>query len=373
MRVAFFQRFFAHYQWGLVHELAEHSEHKYSFFGDMRDPAHSGIAPIPQERRCLVDFHVVPTWQATLHLAIQPAEVWIALFGQYDAFIFEGSFTHPFTWLAMWIARARKKRVLLYTHGWNRRDTNDITRYLRLAFYRQADSLLLYGHKARSIGYSLGIAPEKMYIVYNSLDYHQMVALRNSISRAQLTNIRGKLFGNAQLPVVIYVGRLIISKHVDQLVEACSRIISSGHPLGLIVVGGGPELESLKSKASQLNVPASFTGTLYEEKELSLLVSASNVMAVPGYLGLSSIHAMTYGTPVITNDDFDQHMSEVETIIPEKTGAFFHQNDLDSLVEGLIPFVNDPDTRAHYRENCIAMVDKYYNPVAMRFVFDQAV
>jgi glycosyltransferase involved in cell wall biosynthesis len=373
MRVAFFQRFFAHYQWGLVDELANHSEYKYSFFGDVRDPAHSGIAPIPYDRRCLVDFHVIPTWQTTLHLAIQPAAAWIGLFGKYDTFIFEGSFTHPFTWLAMWMVKSRKKRVLLYTHGWNRTDTNAIIRYLRLAFYRLADGLLLYGHKAWSVGLSLGIAPEKMYVVYNSLDYHQMVALRDSIRQAHLKNIRERLFGNAQLPVIIYVGRLIASKHVDQLVEACSRVISRGHPLGLVVVGAGPELVSLKNKASRLNVPAIFTGPVYDEKELSLLISAATVMVVPGDLGLSAIHAMTYGTPVITNNVFDKQGPEVETIIPGQTGAFFHQNDLDSLVEVLIPFINDPDVRSRYRQNCIAMVDQYYNPVTMRLIFDQAV
>jgi glycosyltransferase involved in cell wall biosynthesis len=244
---------------------------------------------------------------------------------------------------------------------------------IRLAFLSQADGLLLYGHRARSIGLSLGMSPEKMYVVYNSMDYQQMATLRNSISQAQLNALREKLFDNSQLPVVIYVGRLIATKQVDLLVEACSRVINGGYPLGLIVVGDGLELEFLKEKTLRLNVPVYFTGAVYEETELSLLISASNVLVVPRYLGLSAIHAMTYGIPVITQDAFDQQGPEVETIIPGKTGAFFHQNDPDSLAEALIPFLYITNPRSTYRQNCLAIVDDYYNPATMRIAFDRAV
>jgi len=373
MRVAFFQRIFAHYQWGLVQELAIHSEHRYTFFGDKHDPARSGIEPIPIELRRLVDFHVVPTWHFTLHLAIQPSTMWEALIGKYDTFIFEGVFHHLCIWLAMWIAHARGKRVLLYTHGWRHEDTNSIIRAVRFVFLRQADGLLLYSYRARSIGISLGISPEKMYVVYNSMDYPRMVALRDSINQTQLNILRERLFGYSELPVVIYVGRLIPTKQVDLLVEACSRLKRGGYPIGLIIVGEGQEFELLKVKTLELKVPAHFTGAVYDETDLSLLISAANVLVVPGALGLSSIHAMTYGTPVITNDSLDQQGPEVETIVPGKTGAFFHKNDPESLAKAMIPFLGKTELYLNYRKNCIKMIDNYYNPIMMRKVFDRAI
>jgi glycosyltransferase involved in cell wall biosynthesis len=316
---------------------------------------------------------MVPTWHITRHLAVQPSAVWEALFGKFDTFIYEGSFHHPCTWLGMCMAQARGKRVLLYAHGWRRTDTNALIRVIRLAFLRQADGLLLYGHRARSIGLALGVSPEKMHVVYNSMDYQQMVALRNSISQTQLNALRKKLFDNSHLPVVIYVGRLIASKQVDLLIEACSRVKTGGQPLGLIIVGEGPEMGFLKEKAFRLNLPVHFTGAVYEETQLSLLISAANVLVVPGYLGLSAIHAMTYGTPVIAHDEIDQQMPEVEAIISGRTGAFFYKNDPDSLTKTLLPFMCTSNLRSIYRQNCLAMVDNYYNPVAMRIVFDRAV
>lgn len=373
MRVAFFQRLFAHYQWGLMQELSERADHQYVFFGDTRDPLQTGIAPIPSDKRKLVDYRVVRTWQPAIHLAFQPAAMWTGFTGRYDAFIFEGAFQHPTAWIAMLTAQARGKRVLLYTHGWRRKDTNALIYTIRLAFLRKADGLLLYGSRAKSIGLSLGIAPDKMYVVLNSLDHRKMVSLRNMVSQDQHLILREQLFGNRLIPVVIYSGRLMESKRVDLLIEACARVIHRGYSLGLLVVGGGPEMDRLKDKAKRSGVPAHFTGPLYDEAELCRLISASNVMVVPGPVGLSAIHAMTYGTPIITNDSWDSQNPEAEAIVPGRTGAFFRQDNPNTLADVLISFTANPNTREHYASHCIEMVDKYYNPSFMRGVFDRAV
>jgi glycosyltransferase involved in cell wall biosynthesis len=373
MRVAFFQRIFAHYQWGLVHELAHHADHEYVFYGDTRDPAGTGIAPLPAEWRDLVDYRPVRTWQPAVHLALQPAAMRTALSAEYDAFIFEGSLEHPTTWIAMQLARARGKRVLLYTHGWRREDTNATLRATRLAFYRQADALLLYGFRAKSIGRSLGIMPDGMHVAFNSLNYREMVVLRDTVSQDQSLAVRERLFGNGELPVAIYVGRLIASKRVDLLLEGCAKVAARGYRLGLLIVGDGPERKSLEDKAMRLGIPTHFAGALHDERELCSLISASMVMVVPGYVGLSAIHAMTYGVPIITNDDLDSHSPEVEAIIPGRTGEFFRSGDPDSLAEALLPFLATSGGRASYSPCCKEMVDRYYNPAFMRSVFDRAV
>ncbi len=372
MRVAFFQRFFAHYQWGLMQELAEHSEHEYVFFGDKRDPAGSGIAPIPLERRHLVDYRDIKVWQIGAYLAIQPAAVQTAFIGNYDVYIFEGSFLHPSTWTAMLAAKGRGKRVLLYTHGWRRRDTNPVVSSARLAFYRMADGLLLYGRRAKSIGSTLGIPSETMYIVYNSLDYRTMVQLRSAISPEQHDRRREDLFGDRKLPIIIHVGRLTAVKRLDLLVEACGLALRKGHRLGLLIVGDGPQKKALKKRVSQLGIPTFFTGPLYDETQLSLMISVSNVLVVPGAIGLSAIHAMTYGTPVVTSNNFEKQMPEVEAVIPGWTGAFFQAGNVESLFEAVVPFLG-PESRSKYASHCISIVDRFYNPVYMRRVFDRAV
>lgn len=372
MRVAFFQRLFANYQYGLVHDLAEHSENEYVFYGDSRDPAGSGIAPITPEKWARLAYRRVRTWYLT-RFALQPAAVWTALFGKFDAYIFEGSVDHPTTWFAVIAARLRGKRVLLYTHGWNRIDKNPFIRELRLAFYRMADGLLLYGHKAKSLGMSLGFSPEKMYVAFNCLDYEKMISLRNLITEAQSSNLREQLFGSSSNAVVMYLGRLIPSKRVDLLIDACSILAKQGYAVGALIVGGGPELSKLAARAERAGLPAHFTGAIYSEEKISLLLSASNVLVVPGPVGLPAMHAMTYGTPVVSNDAEDLQMPEAEAIVPGLTGAFFRHNDPESLANVLIPFIRDAGNRDKYSANCRSVVDQFYNPRMMRKVFDRAV
>lgn len=372
-RVAFFQRVFAHYQWGLVQELAEHSEHRYTFFGDDRDPAGTGIEPIPASQRQRVDYHTVRTWQPTPHLAFQPSVLRAALFGDYDCYILEGAFTYPLAWLAILAARLRRKRVLLYTHGWKRVDTNRAIHMLRLSFMRLSDGLLLYGNRAKSIGLASGIPAEKMYVAYNSMDYATMTSLRDKISTEDSSELREKLFGDKNLPTIIYTGRLVASKRVDFLLAACNLIRRQGQEVGLIIVGGGPEAPTLKDLAAQQALRVHFTGALYEEQELAPLFAAANVMVVPGPTGLSAVHAMTYGTPVVTSDVWGSHGPEIEGIVPGCTGNFYQTDDLHSLVQTVQPFVRDVYARNRYRHYCQTVVDRYYNPQVMRQVFDRAV
>ena len=46
-----------------------------------------------------------------------------------------------------------------------------------------------------------------------------------------------------------------------------------------------------------------------------------------------AIHALAYGTPVITHDDLDRQMPEVEVISEGLTGAFFKHGDVADLAE----------------------------------------
>ena len=93
LRVAFFQRIFAHYQAGLVRELGQNSEHEYHFFGDDHDPLGSGIEPIPAGLCTQVTHTVCRTVHWGECLAFQWRAVYEALFGDFEAYILEGSFT----------------------------------------------------------------------------------------------------------------------------------------------------------------------------------------------------------------------------------------------------------------------------------------
>ena len=51
----------------------------------------------------------------------------------------------------------------------------------------------------------------------------------------------------------------------------------------------------------------------------------------PGNVGLTAVHSLSFGCPVITHDYLPLQGPEFESIRPGVTGDFFRQNDVDDL------------------------------------------
>lgn len=373
MKVAFLQRIFAHYQWGLVQELAEHGEHEYSFLGDTRDPGRNGIEVLPMERLQAVAFTPVRTWQVGQRVAFQPAAVRAALQSSYDVLILEGAFAHPTAWAAMKTAQRHGKRVLLYTHGWPRQSEPVWSNAVRTKFLRSADGLLLYGRRAKAIGVARGVSAEKMHVVFNCLDDRAIRASRSRLRAPALAAFRSEAFGDAHFPVVAYVGRVRKEKGLELVLSALAQIRARGVQAGFLVIGGGSAIRDLRDMSEHLGIRAHFAGPVYDEERLGVMLSASRVVVAPEAVGLTAVHSMSYGTPVVSHRNLDDQRPEAEAIIPGITGDLFEHGDEHDLADKLSRFLSRDDQRALWARSCIDLIDRYYNPVSMRRTFDRAV
>ena len=59
----------------------------------------------------------------------------------------------------------------------------------------------------------------------------------------------------------------------------------------------------------------------------------ASVCVCPAAVGLTAIHALSYGCPVISNDNVETQMPEFESIVEGETGSLFKENDIEDLVE----------------------------------------
>ncbi len=373
MRVAFLQRIFAHYQWGLVRELAEHSEHEYSFLSDTRDPGRSGIEPIPADRLRQVRFRYVRTWQPGQRIAFQPSAVQVALSSAYDVLILEGAYAHPTTWAAMGVAQRLGKRVLLHTHGWIRESEPGWLSAVRTRFLRAADGLLLYGRRARLIGLDHGLSPDKMHVAFNCLDHARTQACRSAVTDEAVGAFRSAAFGDRCPPIVAYVGRLGRRRGLEVVLRALERLRDRNTMAGFLVIGDGPAAGDVRELSHRLRIPVHFTGAVYDEERLAVMLVASRVVVSPEAVGLMAVTAMSYGTPVVTHADFDHQMPEAEAVVPGVTGELFSRGDEHDLANKLSGFLGPDDPRARWARSCLRIVERFYNPTSMRTVFDRAV
>lgn len=367
MRIALIYHFFAHYRAPVMRELLNNSKHEYVLVGDVRATDPTIKAWVPNDRSRLV----VAPGRRICGVYWQSGVLRQAMASNVDVLILLGNAAWPSTWLAAILARLRGKRVLFWTHGWIQKETG-VKRLVRNTFYRLAHGLLLYGHMAKMIGIAEGFRPEKLYVIYNSLDTATQREARAGVAESELADIRRSMFDQAERPIVMCSSRLTKVRRLDLLIDAAARLAEAGQPVNLLLVGDGPERQSLEAYAAEKGVWAKFYGACYDEHILARLTMASHLTVAPGKVGLTAMQSLGFGTPVVTHADADNQMPEWEAVVPGRTGGFFTRGDVGSLADAIRPWIDRP-LNAQVRARCYEMIDRFYNPGFQRTVIDQAV
>jgi 1,2-diacylglycerol 3-alpha-glucosyltransferase len=368
-RVAIVYHFFAHYRAAVMVELARRSGLDVTLVGDAGDYESDIKAwQTPSD----IPFRLAPCRRIRGSSMWQKGVVGLALGREFDALILLGNAYWPSTWLAAILGRLRGKRILFWTHGWIT-PPRGAKGAFRNAFYRLAHGLLLYGHLAKQYGIESGFDPERLHVIYNSLDYDAQRAARSTVSPEDERTLRRELFGTEAVAVAICSTRLIAIRRLDLLIEAAAMLRAEGLPVVLLLVGDGPERANLERLAKERGVPAHFAGACYDESKLARYTMASNVTVAPGKVGLTAMQSLAFGTPVITHDEADDQMPEWEAIIPGRNGSLFRRNDAKALAEAMRPWLLTPGVDPATRAECHRATDRFYNPSMQRRAIARAV
>ena len=281
---------------------------------------------------------------------------------QYNHYIITGEIYCLSTWwnLIQHKLFYRKKKVYLWSHGWYGRETFS-KKWLKRIFFGMADKVFTYGNYAKEKAIEQGFKADKIVTIHNSLDHSHQIEIRKVLTNSDVYTTH---FKNSH-PTLIFIGRLTTVKRLDLLLEALQILKKKGHIYNLVLIGGGEEKERLEEQASDLYLSDNiwFYGPCYDEKENAQLIYDADLCVAPGNVGLTAMHTMVFGTPVLTHDDFTWQMPEFEAIIPEKTGAFFKRNDIHSLANEIQNwFDNHKNERQNIRELCYKEIDTNWTP-----------
>jgi len=294
----------------------------------------------------------------------------------FQAYIFLGSPYHLTTWIAGILARIRGRKVYFWMHGFYKDKATSIDNIKLFAFYKIANGFFLYGKRAANILADRKIIKkEKIHIVYNSLDYNKSLMYRKEISPLEISEFRKSYFSNTSLPIVVFIGRLTSVKRIDYLIKSMvlAKEIYGKSIFNLIIIGDGDEEGSLKKMARlyKLENNINFLGAIYEEKVNAEILSYSDLCVTPGEIGLTAIHSLSYGTPVISHDNFNIQMPEVEAIKRGINGDLYKYNDIHDLCTVIKTwFENNPRKTKEISNRCYEIVDNLYNPFYQSKVFD---
>jgi glycosyltransferase involved in cell wall biosynthesis len=223
------------------------------------------------------------------------------------------------------------------------------------------------------IGVQNGFTGDTLYVVYNSLDYEAQRIARAKITDDHTKQVRGMIFPNQSKPILICTSRLIRLRGLELVLDAMSELQRQGFETSLLLVGDGPEREYLGKMARDLRLAVHFYGPCYDEDRLAELIMSANLTVAPGKVGLTAMHSLVYGTPVITHDDPAEQMPEWEAIVPGKTGDFFKRGDIHDLAKTIHRWCVRPWPDKGVRKQCMEVIDRFYNPQFQRQAINRAV
>jgi len=343
----------SHYR-SCIYQLMEQKLDCDFFFGDIDKKSIKKMEYTVFQKKP-VDFH-------TFRLG---AFNWISgsvtlVFKHYKKYVLTGDILCISNWLILIFSKIAGKETYIWTHGWYGDETKGKI-FLKKMFFGLSSGVFLYGDYAKNLMIKNGICTNKLHVVYNSMDYHHQLTVRNSLGTSSVFT---DYFRN-NYPVIIFSGRLNKEKKLELLIETHHRLYQLGYYYNIILIGDGTEMESLKKKVNALNMGRHFWfyGACYDENIIGDFYFQASICISPGNIGLTAIHSIMYGCPVITHSDFCKQGPEFEVIERGKTGEFFIYDDINSLISTIISWgLRHPQKKESLVKDCFRKVDEKYNP-----------
>lgn len=185
-----------------------------------------------------------------------------------------------------------------------------------------------------SMANNLGVPPENTTVIENAKNTDQFV-------NATPIDLRDELNLSQESILVGNVARLIERKGHFDLLEAWRKIHKKHNNMHLIIIGDGPEYDSLEVRASELGIE-DYIHLLKYRNDVPRLLQAIDYFVFPSHFeGLPGalIEAMAAGLPIVATDIPGNN----ELIDHGETGLLASPHDPSSLEEELERLLVNPE------------------------------
>ena len=281
-----------------------------------------------------------------------------------DVVVFLGDMKILSNWIGILICKFKRKKICFWSHGIYGNEKG-FKKYMRLFFLSLADDLLLYGNRAKNILIQNKFSQDHLHVIHNSINLKEQTKVYQKLLKIKKHEKKQK-FNN-----LIFFGRLTKVKKVELLIPVLFKLNQNEVKYILKIFGQGPEKKHLKSlvKYYEAEKYIHFKKSTYVEYEIGKLFFESDMLVSPGNVGLNAVHALCYGTPVLTHNNFSNQMPEYEIIEENRNGCFHLENDINSIVEKIEDWFKNYNKR-HSREKARKNLIKKYNPDTQVSIFE---
>jgi glycosyltransferase involved in cell wall biosynthesis len=195
------------------------------------------------------------------------------------------------------------------------------------------------GREAAEYFHTLGATDKPMYFFPNTPDTTLIVNEAESIKCRDGGNaLRASIGIPVNVPIILFVGRMIEAKRPLDLVHAFRKLRPEAGGVVLVMVGDGELLPAVKAAAAGL--PVIFTGWLKDTVITTGLMAISRVLVLPSQhetWGAVVNESMAAGTPVVASNRVGAAIEMIESGV---TGFVYPVGDVDALAEALIQLIS---------------------------------
>ena len=229
-------------------------------------------------------------------------------------------------------------KFAFWGHGRNMQvaTTNSVRERVKSRYSVLADWWFAYTGGVAQHLLKIGYPSDRITVVQNAIDTTKLREDIAALSREDLRRFRLR-FGLSSANTALFMGSLYEEKRLRYLVESAEEVGQHIPDFRLIVAGDGPQAQEICEFARSSKV-VTYLGRL-DGRDRCLALACSQVLLMPGLVGLAILDAFAAGVPVITCAD-SKHSPEIEYLENEVNGRVLPpgrtRSDYAEVVVGLL-------------------------------------
>lgn len=221
---------------------------------------------------------------------------------------------------------------------------NVLFRSMARLTFAQADLLTANSAALRDSVVGLGADPAKFDMIIYGTDPNALTP-----SDAGTSDLREELSIDADVTVLLCVGRMVPKKGFDTLIRALARPELAGRNVVAVMVGNGDERAGWQRLAARLGVSMQlrWTGNVSKER-IPVYYNMADALVMPSVsrpadgLNVCVLDAMSCGKPVVGTDVAGNPLA----IVDGKTGLIVPEQDIGALARAIALLVDVPELRS---------------------------
>ncbi|MFF8375722.1 glycosyltransferase family 4 protein [Streptomyces sp. NPDC015661] len=188
---------------------------------------------------------------------------------------------------------------------------------------------------------------QRVTVVQNAVDTKALGDAYRSVTEDQSAELR-RTYGLTAGRTGLFVGALSSGKRIPFLIEAAERIADRLPGFRLLVAGTGQEQQIIDAAAARRPVVVP-VGQAFGDRK-ALLGAVSDVMLMPGLVGLCAVDSFVLQTPIVTTA-WPWHAPEFE-YLEHGRNALVAPDDPGQYADAVAALLSGPERLDALREEC---------------------